>query len=72
MTEEKATLEDENPHVIDPKEDVLLQLRGASYLTIVYNILYTSLNFTFTFRVVSLTSSNAKARMGWKASKFII
>lgn len=42
MTEEQATLEDENPHVIDPKEDVLLQLRGASYLTVVDRISVTS------------------------------
>jgi hypothetical protein len=44
MTEEKATLEDENPHVIDPKEDVLLQLSGASYLTVVDRISVTSLD----------------------------
>jgi hypothetical protein len=44
MTEEKATLEDENPHVINQKKDVLLQLYGASYLTVVDRISVTSLD----------------------------
>jgi hypothetical protein len=44
MTEEKATLEDENPYVLDQKEDVLIQLCSASYLTVVDRISVTSLD----------------------------
>ena len=44
MTQEIAALEDENLYFVDPKESALLQLSGASYLTVVDRISVTSLD----------------------------